>query len=385
MDIKSIIKHESFAGILLIASIFLALIIDNSPLSWLYDSLLTTPVIVKVGALGIDKSLLLWINDGLMAIFFFLIGLEIKNEIIGGELSTMKKASLPIFAAIGGIAIPALIYAGFNIDDDIAIRGWAIPAATDIAFALGILGLLGDRVPKQLKIMLLSIAIIDDIAAILIIAIFYTADLSFLSLTLGSIGLAIAFILNRFGVKAIAPYILVGIFAWFCVLKSGVHATLAGAILAFAIPMKGKKKNDKSPLKELEHALYPWVYFAIMPIFAFANSGVEFKNFTMDDLMSSVSLGIIAGLFFGKQIGVFAFVWISEKLNLCKRPPKVTWGQIYGVAILTGIGFTMSLFIGTLAFDDPALNTQVRLSVIVASFLSAIIGYSVLRLTSKQK
>lgn len=379
MNIKALIKHESFSGILLVFSIFLALLIDNSPLAWIYDALLTKPVVVKVGELGVDKPLLLWINDGLMAVFFLLVGLEIKKEILIGDLSSMKQASLPIIAAIGGIACPALIYAYFNISDPAAIDGWAIPAATDIAFALGILALLGDRIPKELKILLLSIAIIDDIAAIVIIAVFYTNNLSMLSLGLGLSGFAIAFALNRFKVKSITPYILIGIFMWICVLKSGVHATLAGVLLAFAIPMKGKTKTSKSPLIELEHDLYPWVYFAIMPIFAFANSGIHLWNFSFSTLLEPVSLGIILGLFAGKQIGVLGFIALGSLLHLCRKPKTISWAEIYGVAILTGIGFTMSLFIGSLAFDDPTLITQVRMSVLVASFLSAILGYIVLR------
>lgn len=385
MTIKNIIQHESFGGVLLITAIFLALILNNSPLAWVTDAMLSTPVVIKVGGIGLDKPLLLWINDGLMAIFFFLIGLEVKQEILGGELSSVRKASLPILAAIGGIAAPALIYTYFNADTPTHMPGWAIPTATDIAFALGIFALLGDKVPKQLKIMLLSIAIIDDIAAIIIIAIFYTSKLSLLSLGLAIAGLAFAVLLNRLKVKEVTPYCLIGLVIWFCLVKSGVHATLAGAALALTIPMHGHK-GKKSPLKTLEHDLHPWVYFGIMPLFAFANSGLNLSNFSFDMLTSTLSLGIILGLFVGKQIGVFSFIWIGNKMGLYKIPAKVTWLQIYGLSIITGIGFTMSLFIGTLAFENSAeLNSQVRMAVLLASTLSAIIGYTVLKIGTRSK
>lgn len=373
---------EKLSGMMLISAAFLALIFSNTGLYSLYSTLLSTPVVVQVGALEINKPLLLWINDGLMAVFFFLIGLEIKKELLGGELSSLKKASLPLVAAIGGIIIPAIFYISINIGDQMAMQGWAIPVATDIAFALGILALVGDKIPKELKILLLSIAIIDDVAAIVIIAIFYTENLSVMSLTLGSIGVASAILLNIFGVKRIAPYILIGIFMWVCVLKSGVHATLAGVILAMCIPMtsnKGEGKKEGCPVIELEHALHPWVYFMIMPVFAFANAGVNLSGFTLGILTSSIPLGIILGLFLGKQIGVFSFIWVGTKLGLCSKPGAVSWQQVYGIALLTGVGFTMSLFIGTLAYEDPAIAGQVRLGVLVASALSAISAYIVLR------
>lgn len=376
------IDHDKLSGILLIAAALLALALDNSSLAWLYDSLLTTPVIVQVGEFGLHKPLLLWINDGLMAIFFFLIGLEIKKEILGGELSSMKKASLPLVAAVGGIVVPAMIYLGINQADEFAVKGWAIPVATDIAFALGILALVGKGLPKELKILLLSLAIIDDVAAIVIIALFYTDNLSMTALALASIGMGAAILMNVAGVKKIAPYILIGIFMWVCVLKSGVHATLAGVFLAMCIPMTGCKKD--CPVKDLEHALHPWVYFMIMPLFAFANAGINLSGFGLDTLMMPITLGIILGLFVGKQLGVFLFIWLGQTLKLCQKPDTTSWSQIYGLSILTGIGFTMSLFIGTLAYENDAVTAQVRLGVLVASLLSAVVGFVVLKLSVKQ-
>jgi NhaA family Na+:H+ antiporter len=382
-DSTKFIHPEKLSGILLIAAALLALAIDNSPIAYLYETFLNTPVVVQFGALLLDKPLILWINDGLMAVFFFLIGLEIKREILSGELSSIKKSTLPIVAAIGGIVVPALIYVMINKGNDLALQGWAVPVATDIAFALGILALIGRSLPKEIKILLLSIAIIDDVAAIVIIALFYTDNLSVTALSLGSLGLISAIGLNVMGVKRIAPYIMIGIFMWVCVLKSGVHATLAGVVLAMCIPMTGEK-ND-CPVEELEHALHPWVFFGIMPLFAFANAGVNLSGFSMDMVTASIPLGIILGLFVGKQLGVFAFIWAGVKSGLCQRPASLSWAHIYGMSILTGIGFTMSLFIGTLAYDNSETLSQVRLGVLVASFLSALVGFVVLKLTSKIK
>lgn len=374
------INPEKLSGILLISAAMLALVLDNSPLAWLYDSLLTTPFIVQIGEYGLDKPLLLWINDGLMAVFFFLIGLEVKREILTGELSNIKKATLPIIAAIGGIIIPALIYTSVNFTDTYALRGWAIPVATDIAFALGILALVGKGLPKELKILLLSLAIIDDIAAIVIIALFYTDNLSIVALLFASGGLSIAIALNRFGVKNTTPYVLIGMFMWVCLLKSGVHATLAGVLLALCIPLT---KKD-CPATTLEHALHPWVYFMIMPLFAFANAGINLGTLSPEMVYAPIPLGIILGLFVGKQLGVFGFIWIGEKLKFCQKPKNVTWAQIYGLALLTGVGFTMSLFIGTLAYEKDIIEAKVRLGVLVASFLSAMGGYLVLRNSAKK-
>lgn len=376
------ISPEKLSGLLLILGALLALAINNSNLAGFYGSFLNTPVVVQFGALLLDKPLILWINDGLMAIFFFLIGLEIKREVLSGELSSFRKASMPMIAAIGGIVVPALIYIGINLDNQLALQGWAVPVATDIAFALGVLALIGTGLPKEIKILLLSIAIIDDVAAITIIALFYTENLSIMALSLGSIGIVGAIILNIMGVKRIAPYILIGVFMWVCVLKSGVHATLAGVVLAMCIPMTGKK--NECPLEELEHALHPWVLYGIMPLFAFANAGVNLQGFSLDILTASIPLGIIAGLFVGKQLGVFSFIWIGVKCGLCQKPDGVKWSHLYGLALLTGIGFTMSLFIGTLAYDDPETLAQVRLGVLVASLLSAVAGFIVLKAASNK-
>ena len=381
--IKDFIKHESTSGLLLILAAAIALTLNNSSLAWIYDGLLNTPMVIQIGAFEIAKPLLLWINDGLMAIFFFLIGLEVKREILVGELSSKERALLPIIAAIGGLAVPALIFYYFNQDNPEALRGWAVPTATDIAFALGVLALIGKNIPSSLKIMLLSIAIIDDIAAVLIIAIFYTAETSVISMGLAGIGLLVAIGFNMRGITRITPYILVGVFMWVCVLKSGVHATIAGVLIALTIPLSAKDKS-KSPLETLEHMLHPWVAYFIMPIFAFANAGVALGGVTLAMLTTSLPLGIMAGLFAGKQIGVFVFTAIAVALGICKLPNDLTWRHIYGLSLLCGIGFTMSLFIGTLAFDDPALNAQVRISVLIASTVSALLGFMVLKF-AKQK
>ena len=373
-------SKEKLSGLLLIFAALFALILDNSPLAWLYDSLLTTHFSIQLGNIGLDKPLLLWINDGLMAIFFFLIGIEVKKEILFGELSNIKKAALPIVAALGGIIVPAAIYFGINQGNAYALQGWAIPVATDIAFALGILALVGTGLPKELKILLLSLAIIDDIAAILIIGAFYTENLSVDSLIISAIGVLLAVILNFKGVRNTAPYILIGVFIWVCVLKSGIHATLAGVIIALCIP----QDKDKCPVKDLEHSLQPWVYFAIMPIFAFANSGINLSDFSISMISTTIPVGIIAGLFLGKQLGVFGFIWAGTKLGICKKPKIISWKQLYGIAILTGIGFTMSLFIGTLAFEKDIIEAKVRLGILIASLLSAVFGYMVLKLSIKK-
>ncbi len=377
--IQDFLKLETSAGFVLMAVALLALLANNSPLAGAYSTFLSTPVEVQFGAFEIAKPLLLWINDGLMAIFFFLVGLEIKKEVMEGELSSFDKAALPIFAAIGGIMVPALVYAYFNYTDAIAIQGWAIPAATDIAFALGVLALVGSRIPVSLKILLLAVAIIDDLAAIIIIALFYTQDLSLVALGWGGVGAAGLFILNRMGVTRITPYALIGVFVWACVLKSGVHATLAGVVTALAIPLKAKNANDSSPLHRAEHGLHIWVAFLILPLFAFANAGVSLKGISLTDVLAPIPLGIALGLFVGKQIGVFSFSWVAVKLGLAKLPADTNWRQIYGVACLTGVGFTMSLFIGTLAFDGDETLNAVRLGVLMGSLASGVLGYVVLR------
>jgi NhaA family Na+:H+ antiporter len=336
-------------------------------------------VVIRVGELILDKPLLLWINDGLMAVFFFLVGLEIKRELLEGRLSTWQQASLPAAAALGGMALPALVYVAVTFGDSVAMRGWAIPAATDIAFALGVLALLGSRVPVALKVFLLALAILDDLGAIIVIALFYTSELSLESLAVAGVGGAALLILNRSGVTRIAPYLLVGLVIWVCVLKSGVHATLAGVVVALAIPLRSADPSVQSPLRQLEHSLHPWVAFGIMPLFAFGNAGVNLTGLSIDALLSPVPLGIALGLFFGKQMGVLGFAWLGSRAGICRLPEGVTWLQVYGVALLAGVGFTMSLFIGTLAFSDPEHAAAVRLGVLSGSLVSGLLGYLVLR------
>jgi NhaA family Na+:H+ antiporter len=377
--IQDFLRLETSAGLILMAVALLALIANNSPLAGFYSGFLSTPVEIQFGSFEIAKPLLLWINDGLMAIFFFLVGLEIKKEVLEGELSSFDKAALPLFAALGGILGPAAIYVFLNWSDPVAIQGWAIPAATDIAFALGVLALVGSRVPVSLKILLLAVAIIDDLAAIIIIALFYTQDLSLFALGLGGVGTLGLIALNRMGVVRIIPYALIGVFVWACVLKSGVHATLAGVVTALAIPLKGKTPQESSPLHRAEHGLHIWVAFLILPLFAFANAGVSLKGVSFADLLAPLPLGIALGLFIGKQFGVFSFAWLAVKLGLAKLPNDANWVQVYGIACLTGVGFTMSLFIGTLAFEGDALLNAVRLGVLMGSFASGLLGYILLR------
>ena len=383
--LREFLKLESAGGILLLIAAALALIVSNSPLSDYYEALLELHLGPTIGALSLEKSLLHWINDGLMAVFFLLVGLEIKREVLEGELSSARQIALPGLCALGGMAMPALVYLGFTWTTPEAHHGWAIPAATDIAFAMGVMALLGSRVPEGLKVFLLALAIIDDLGAIVIIAIFYTADLSLLSLGLATLGIAGLVLLNRFGVLRLWPYILVGIFIWICVLKSGVHATLAGVAIAFAIPLKLPMKIEgdraRSPLRRCEHALHPWVTFGIMPVFAFANAGVPLGGgIGLAAFLQPVGLGVAGGLFIGKQLGVMLVAAIGAALGLFTLPDRVTWAQMYGASVLTGIGFTMSLFIGTLAFAGPEAAAPLRLGVLTGSIASAILGYLVLRL-----
>ena len=375
--LQAFIALETSAGIILFCAAVLAMAAVNSAFGSYYLGFLDIPVALQFGGLEIAKPLALWINDGLMAIFFFLIGLEVKRELLEGQLSSIDQASLPAIAAIGGMAIPALIFVYFNWNMPENINGWAIPAATDIAFALGVLALLGKHAPVSLKILLLAIAIIDDIGAILIIALFYTSEVSSLSLLLAGGGAILLLAMNRLGVVRTAPYILVGVFLWICVLKSGVHATLAGVIAALAIPLNAK--DGSSPLKHLEHILHPWTAFLILPLFAFANAGVSLAGLGLDDLMAPLALGIAAGLVIGKQIGVFGFMFLATRTGLAKRPDGVSWLQLYGLACLTGIGFTMSLFIGNLAFIDAEQIESVKLGVIGGSLVSGLLGYGLLR------
>ncbi len=380
--LEEFIKKESSSGILLIFVTILALALKNSMFSEVYAAFLRTPVEIRFADLHIAKPLLLWINDGLMAIFFLLIGLEVKREFLEGQLSTPSQVALPGIAAIGGMVVPACFYIYINFGDETAMRGWAIPTATDIAFALGILALLGKRVPLSLKIFLMALAIIDDLGAIVIIALFYTVELSTLSITVAAAALTTLVIMNRFGVTKKAAYIVVGVVLWVSVLKSGVHATLAGVALAFTIPLNCKNKEGEtcSLAKDMEHDLHFWVAFFILPLFAFVNAGIDLREVSLDQMTTGVPLGIMAGLFLGKQIGVFGFSWVAIKLGLAKLPDNSNWLQLYGVSVLTGIGFTMSLFVDSLAFTDGDLYQQAdKLAVLVASFSAGILGYMILR------
>ncbi len=377
---------EAASGLLLIAAAALALIINNSPLSHLYASFLDVPVVAQIGALKIAKPALLWINDGLMALFFLVIGLEVKRELLDGQLSKPSRVVLPGAAAIGGMVVPALIYWALNKDNPAALGGWAIPMATDIAFALGVLALLGKRVPVSLKLFLMTLAIIDDLGAIIVIAIFYSTDLSGASLA-GAAACLIALIaMNRLGLVKLGPYMIVGLILWVCVLKSGVHATLAGVTLAFCIPLR-TKNAEPSPLLTLEHALHPWVAYAILPLFAFANAGVSLVGVNLESFTHHVPMGIAAGLLLGKTVGVLGFTWVMVKTGLAALPAGANWGQVLGVAVLCGIGFTMSLFVGSLAFvpGSSEYAGMDRMGILTGSILAALIGYAVTAMASRKQ
>lgn len=375
-EFKQMIQHDAAGGVILVISAFLAMVFANTPLNSFYLSVLDLPVAVKFGGFEIAKPLLLWINDGLMAVFFFMVGLEVKREVLQGHLNSIAQITLPAIAAIAGIAFPALIYVWFNQNDPIAISGWAIPSATDIAFALGVFSLFGRSLPITLKLFLLSVAIFDDIGAIMIIALFYSADLSTTSLIVAVAGLIVLFGLNRMKVSAQGAYILVGIIVWAAVLKSGVHATLAGFAVAWFIPINVKNEDGNPMLAHLEHSLHNWVAFFILPIFAFANAGVSFVGTSSSDIFNPVVLGIAAGLFIGKQIGIFSACWLAVKSGIAKLPEGTTWAQLYGVTLLCGIGFTMSLFIGSLAFEQQGMEhlSSVKVGVLIGSILSAVLG-----------
>ena len=384
--IKSALHHEAAPGIILILATLAALVVANSGAQW-YQQMLEVYGRVGIGEWKIEKPLLLWINDGLMAVFFLLVGLELKREILVGELSNPRKLVLPLAGAIGGMAIPALIYVFINRGDPVAIKGWAIPAATDIAFALGILALLGSRVPVTLKVLLASIAVIDDLGAIAIIAIFYTEQLSLMSLGFAGAALLVLFGLNRIGVKTPAAYVVVGIILWIAVLKSGVHATLAGVALAAFIPMnRNADSNEPCLLRSMEHGIHKWVCFAILPIFAFANAGVPIFGMSPASLLEPIPLGIALGLFLGKQLGIFTCCWLTVKTGLAKLPNGVNWSHVYGLSLLCGIGFTMSLFIGSLAFESTGGPSPIdeRSGILVGSLLSALGGVAVLALANKK-
>ena len=384
--IQKFFRMESAGGITLMLAAIAAILFANSPWKPYYNLLLDTPVEVRIGALQIAKPLLLWINDGLMAVFFFLVGLELKRELVEGELSSVSKIILPAAGAIGGMLVPALIYYYFNRNDSVAMQGWAIPAATDIAFALGVLSLLGSRVPVTIKIFLTSLAIFDDIGAIVIIALFYTSKISVTSLIVVAACIAALFWLRKRQNESTSLLIFIGVIMWVAMLKSGVHATLAGIILAMFIPLKSKSKADYSPLKSMEHDLHSVVAFAILPIFAFANAGINFSGVGMEQLFHSVSLGIALGLFAGKQIGIMFFCWLAVILKMAKLPDSFSWMSMYGVAALCGIGFTMSLFIGSLAFEETSVNLlfDERMGILLGSLFSGVLGYLILRFSLKQ-
>ena len=370
-------RHEAAGGILLMASALLALIVANSPLSGAYHDLLSRRLEVLFDGAGLSKPLILWINDGLMAVFFFLIGLELKREMLEGKLKNPRDVVLPGVAALGGMAVPALVYLALNGGNPVTVGGWAIPAATDIAFALGVLALAGRSVPPSLKVFLLTLAILDDLGAIIIIALFYTAELKTDYLAMALLPLAALWGLNRRGTYRVAPIVLLGVVLWVLVLKSGVHATLAGVATAFFVPLKDR--HGKSPLHAVEHGLSPYVLYLIVPVFAFANAGVVLKGLTWGDVFSPLTLGIALGLIAGKQAGVFGATWLMVRSGLAPMPAGADWMQVYGIACLAGIGFTMSLFIGSLSFADAALMNEVRVGVLAASAISAVLGYGVLR------
>jgi len=374
-------KQESTGGILLMISALLAIILANSPLEHYYNLLISTPVQVRVGDLDIAKPLLLWINDGMMAVFFLLVGLELKREVLRGELSQLSNMVMPGLGAIGGMLVPALFYLMFNWQNPATLQGWAIPAATDIAFALGVLSLLGSRVPNSVKVFLTSLAIFDDIGAILIIALFYTANISLGMLIVAVLCLISLFFVNRFAVQRRSPYFILGLIMWVALLKSGVHATLAGVLLALFIPIEENPETGVSLLSELEHELHGLVAYAILPLFAFANSGINLSGIGLDFLLHGVPVGIAVGLFIGKQLGIFTFCWIGIKLGLTRLPSGMNLPTLYGTAILCGIGFTMSLFIGSLAFEETGTNQlfDERLGIIIGSLLSGVVGFLVLK------
>ena len=439
--LQQFFRLQSAGGILLVVAAVIAIFLNNSPFENNYHDILHSAIIVQIGDFSIDKDLHHWINDGLMAIFFLLVTLEIKREVLDGQLSSRAQISLPAIAALGGLALPAVIYAAINWGDADTLRGWAIPAATDIAFALGIITLLGNRVPESLKLTLVSIAIIDDLAAILIIALFYTENLAVLPLVGAAVCIFLLLILNRKKIKRLSPYMLLAAILWVCILKSGLHATLAGVLVAIFIPSKSKDatvstghisesvtltetgvdtgifrgtiddrlyvelvdadlnssatevnkgevtittRTEQDPLYRLEHGLHIWVAFIILPVFALANAGVSLAGLSIDLFSEPVTLGVGLGLLVGKQVGVMAFTYVGVLSGICKLPNDVTWTQYYGLALLCGIGFTMSLFIGGLAFDSEGLQTLVRLGVISASLISGILGYSTLRITGSK-
>ncbi|EEQ08330.1 Na(+)/H(+) antiporter nhaA 2 [Yersinia bercovieri ATCC 43970] len=378
--IRQFLRQEAAGGLILIFAAIVALFMANTQLQGIYQSFLDVPVSVKIASLDISKPLLLWINDGLMAVFFLVVGLEVKRELMEGSLAGRDKAVFPAIAALGGMLAPALIYLLFNGADEVTRQGWAIPAATDIAFALGVMALLGNRVPTSLKVFLLALAIIDDLGVIIIIALFYTHEVSVQALGIAAAAIALLGYMNWRGVGKTSAYLLVGLVLWVCILKSGVHATLAGVIVGFMIPLHTKNKH--SPSESLEHGLHPWVAYLILPLFAFANAGVSLQGVSLSGLTSLLPLGIASGLFIGKPLGIFIFSWLAVKLGIAKLPDAINFKQIFAVSVLCGIGFTMSIFIASLAFEgaDLALTTYSKLGILLGSTAAAIVGYSLLRL-----
>ncbi len=385
-DFKAFFEHEAAAGLVLMAVAIAALLVRNSPLAGAYEAFLHLPVAVQAGSLQIAKPLLLWVNDGLMAVFFFLVGLEIKRELLEGGLSSPAKAAMPVAAALGGMAMPAAIYLLVNSGNAAATNGWAIPTATDIAFSLGVLMLLGRRVPLSLKVFLTAVAIIDDLGAIVIIALFYTDQLSLTMIGLAAIGVAALLAVNLAGVTRGAGYVLIGIALWVCVLKSGVHATLAGVACALAIPLRKRNAAGESPLLQMEHALHPWVAFGVLPVFAFCNAGVPLAGITADSFFSGVPMGIALGLLIGKPLGICLACALMMRLGWGSLPEGASRVQFFAMALLCGIGFTMSLFIGSLAFDesDEQLMTLVRLGVLAGSVMAGVAGYLVMRVAASK-
>ena len=381
------LQSELGSGVLLISAAVLALVFANTALVGTYEWLLSIPAQVRVGAIDVHKPLLLWINDGLMALFFLSVGLEIKKEFLFGHLRQRSQLVLPLVAAIGGIAVPALIYVAFNHADPVARHGWAIPSATDIAFALGVLALLGNRIPPALRTFVMTLAVLDDLGAVIIIAVFYTAGLSLQSLYFAAGISALLFLMNRMGVRRAGIFLLVGVFLWVSVLKSGVHATLTGIVIALALPTDKRDGEKESPADVVLRTLHPWVILLILPAFAFANAGVSLSGLALTDVFGPVPMGIGLGLFLGKQLGIFMLAWLLIRLGLAKLPANSNWLQLYGAAVLCGIGFTMSLFISSLAFGHSGASVQLtdRLGIIMGSVLSAVVGYVVLRQAAAKK
>ncbi|NMP27698.1 Na+/H+ antiporter NhaA [Rahnella sp. SAP-1] len=376
--IRQFLRMEASGGIVLIVAAVIALLMANTSLSNLYLEFLNTPVTAGIGHFMLNKPLLLWVNDGLMAIFFLIVGLEVKRELLEGALSSREQALFPAIAALGGMIAPALIYLSFNGADELARHGWAIPAATDIAFALGVMGLLGSRVPTSLKVFLLALAIIDDLGAIVIIAVFFSHDVSILALTLSLLSIAILVWLNWRGVSQLTPYVIMGIILWLCILQSGIHATLAGVILGFLIPLK--TPEGKSPARRVEHGIHPWVAWLILPLFAFANAGVSLQGVSTEGVLSLLPMGIAAGLLIGKPVGIMLFCWISIKLGIAQLPSGVRFKHIAAVSVLCGIGFTMSIFLASLAFGDADASMMIyaKIGILLGSVLSAVAGYLLL-------